>query len=173
MKVLTFFLRFAVFAPICLIVWWLLMPYYGWLIAHIAAQFMGLFGERITTVRIETAGILNTETLLTLETATSKNSDMIGSVVTNMAPFVALVLATAGLAIKPRLRVLAIGAAVLTASHIGYLVWAIALAPNVSRSAELTIIIAQIFITMPFILWIVLAYWRTILEFMTPETPQS
>ncbi len=173
MKILAFLLRFALLVPVCLILWWLVMPYYGWLIGQIAAQFMGLFGERITTVRIEVAGILNTETLLTLESASGTQSDMIGSVVTNTAPFIALVLATAGLTIKRRFQVMAAGAAILMASHIIYLVWAVAVAPNVGESPELPIVVAQIFITMPFVLWIVLAYWRTLLELMTPEQPQS
>lgn len=173
MKVLGFLLRFAVFAPVCLVLWWLIMPYYGWFIGQVAAQVMGLFGEPVSAVRIEADGILNTKTVLTLETSSSTQSDTIGSVVTNMAPFIALVLATAGLAVKRRLRVLATGAGILMASHIIYLVWAIALAPNVQEFTELPIIVAQIFITMPFLLWIVLAYWRRILEMMTPEEPQS
>ena len=173
MKALAFLLRFVAFVPVCLVGWWLVMPYYGWIIAQIAAQIMGLFGKRITAVQIEAAGILNTETLLTLESASGTQSDMIGSVVTNTAPFIALVLATSGLGIKRRFQVMGTGAAILMASHIIYLVWAVALAPNVGESPELPIVVAQVFITMPFLLWIVLAYWRTLLELMTPESPQS
>jgi len=173
MKTLGFLLRFSVIVPVCLIVWWWMMPHYGWVIGHAAAQIMGLFGERITAVVIEADGILNTGTLLTLESNSGKQSDMIGSVVTNMAPFVALVLATAGLAVKRRLQVLGTGAAILTASHIIYLVWAVAIAPSVRDATELPIVVAQIFITMPFLLWIVLAHWQTILDRMAPDDPQS
>ncbi len=175
MKVLWFLIRFAVFAPLCLVVWWNVMPYYGWLIGNIAAQAMGLFGEPVSTVRIDVGGILNTETRLTLQTGDHTKSDMIGAVVTNMAPFAALVLATAGLGIKRRLQVMAAGAAILMASHIVYLVWAIAVLPSVDDADKLPTIVGQVFVTMPFLLWIVLAYWKSLLELMTPptQTPQS
>jgi len=173
MKVLAFFMRFAVFAPLCLIAWWWLMPYYGWLIGQIAAQVIGLFGERISAVRIEADGIFNTETLLTLETASGAQTDKIGSVVTNMAPFIALVLATAGLGVKRRIRVLGIGTGILMVSHVIYLVWVVALSPNVRESPEVPIVVAQLFITLPFLLWIVLAYWRNIIELMASDDSQS
>lgn len=169
MKVLGFFLRFAIAAPICLAAWWTVMPYYGWAIGQVSAQMMGLFGQRVDAVRIEPEGILNTATKLTFETPSGTGSDAIGAVATNLAPFVALVLATGGLTWQRRLRVLGIGVAILVASHIAYLVWAIALTPSLRESPEVRIIVAQVFITMPFILWIILAYWRHVLELVATE----
>jgi hypothetical protein len=173
MKTLAFVLRFSVIVPVCLIVWWWMIPYYGWMIGQIAAQIMGLFGERVTTVRLEADGFFNTETLLTMESVSGTRSDVIAPIVTNLATFVALVLATAGLNVRRRLQVLGAGAGILMASHVVFLVWAIAIAPSVREAAELPIVVAQIFITMPFLLWIVLAHWQTILDRMTPDDPQS
>jgi hypothetical protein len=152
--------------------WWALIPYYGWLVGQVAARMMGLFGEPVDSVTIKPGGIMNTETLLTFELQSGPQSDMIGLVVTNLAPFVALVLATAGLGVQKRLRVLGVGAAILAVSHVAYLVWAVALRPQMHAGSEVPIVIAQLFIVMPFILWIVLAYWRRILELMTPPTDQ-
>ena len=171
-KALWFFLRFLLFAPLCLVAWWQLMPYYGWLAGQIAARVMGLFGEPVKSVSIETDGIMNTETLLTFELQSGPQSDMIGAVVTNVAPFAALVLATAGLGVQRRLRVLATGCAILAVSHVAFLVWAVALRPQFHAGTEVPIVITQLFILMPFILWITLAYWRHILELIAPPIDQ-
>ena len=97
---------------------------------------------------------------------------MIGLVATNVAPFAALVLATAGLTLARRLRVLGAGIAILVASHIAFLVWAVAVRPQIHAGAEIPVVITQLFIVMPFVLWVALAYWRRILELVAPPADQ-
>lgn len=117
--------------------------------------------ESVTVVR---EGMFNTESSLSVEVGGQSRSFAIGLLVTNVAPFVALVLATGNLGVKKRVRILATGFGVLALCHLAFMTVLFALGDVTARAPRIAIALGQVFITLPFLLWIVLAYWDRIGE---------
>lgn len=86
----------------------------------------------------------------------------IALLVTNMAPYLALVLATPGLRLLRRLFILILGAAILFAGHILFVVLALYYREAIAAAPHIPHAIAQFYLTLPFLLWIILAYWGKI-----------
>lgn len=107
---------------------------------------------------MQAGGILNTATTLELTTAAGSYPLAMGQLATNTAPYVALVLATSGLSWFRRIKALAGGVSALVVSHIVYIVLAFQFAPAIRNAPDLPTVIAQLFLTLPFFLWIVLVY---------------
>ncbi|HEO71048.1 MAG TPA: hypothetical protein ENN80_07275, partial [Candidatus Hydrogenedentes bacterium] len=162
---ISFAVRFVVFAPLCLVLWWLVLPVYARILGAVSSAIL----EYIANVPIESydvsntgltneKGILNTGTRLTflLDDGTPRTMPGLGSLVTNVAPFVALVLATSTLTLLRRAKIIAIGLPVLFAAHVGFVLIAF-----LAGASEFSTALAQLFITLPFLLWIVLAYWES------------
>lgn len=159
-RVALFALRLACIAPIALALWWLCMPAYAWLVGNAAALPLTIAGYPIRHVVVTAGGFLNTETTLGFDLGDRVSEAPVSWVVTNVAVYVALVLATRRLDWRKRLRALAIGAAVLAVTHVTHLVVFFSFAKTIARYPQLPTALAQIFVTLPFLLWIVLAYWR-------------
>jgi hypothetical protein len=159
-SILFFFLKFCFFAPVCLVLWWLCLPYYGWLIGQVSGGILlHATGIPVSSMAIEPAGVLNTDTLLMFGLEGIQRRFPIGLLVTNVAPYLALVLATGGLAWRRRLKILGIGVAVLSLGHVIYIVLVFIFSERIAVSREIPTALAQLFLTIPFLLWIVLAYW--------------
>ena len=160
--VASFAARFVVFGPLYLVLWWLVLPAYARLlglvtsavlkyIANIPVESFGVSNTGLTNP----SGILNTGTTLTFVVeGAPRTMPGLGSLVTNVAPFVALVLATSVLDIVRRAKIIGMGVPVLFVAHIAFIVVAF-----MAGASEFSTAIAQLFITLPFLLWIVLAYW--------------
>ncbi|GMV95095.1 MAG: hypothetical protein AMXMBFR82_48730 [Candidatus Hydrogenedentota bacterium] len=159
-RLLWFAVRVLLSIPVCLALWWLVLPAYAWAIGHAAALLLRFpFGFDIDGVTVEASGILNTGTLLGFQLGERNPSLPIAQLVSNIATYAALVIATSGIAWKRRALIAAIGFAVLAAGHVVYLVLAFAFADTMARNPVVPTAIAQAFITLPFVLWIALAYW--------------
>ncbi len=160
-RVTLFALRLALITPFVLALWWLSMPAYAWLVGQVAALLLKVAGGYpIEHVVVKAVGFLNTDTTLGFDLGDRTPTTPVSWVVTNVAVYVALVLATRRIDWKQRLRALAIGAAVLAATQVTHIVVFFHFAKAIARDPQIPTAIAQIFITLPFLLWIVLAYLR-------------
>lgn len=169
-----FIVKFALFASVCLPLWWLVVPYYSWVLGQVVGLF-GIYvsGLSIEALHVESDGIMGTHTVLTFVTATGEVSSEIGRLVNNVPPFVLLVLATPGLALKRRVKVLAAGIGILMMTHVGFVTVAFAFAEAVSDHQELAVALGKFLVTLPFILWIVLAYWERLAALLNEEPDLS
>lgn len=152
-----FCLALMVLAPL----WWLCLPAYGWLLLQgCGGVLKGLAGMPILAGRVEVQGILNTESLLAFYVGDRERVMKFALLVTNLPPFIALVIATPALAWPRRLRIALCGTAILVAGHALYIVVALRFGALLADNGELSTALSQFFLTLPFVLWIALAYWR-------------
>ena len=174
-SVIIFFARFTVLIIVCLPLWWLMMPHYALCIGRIVAVMVShTTPMSIEAVSVSNAGDapLNTGTALHFTIGgIDRTLPDVGQIFTNIAPFVALVLATAGLGFLRRLKVLGIGCAVLVATHIVFLWLMFILMAHGQR--DMRIPLGQFFLTLPFPLWILLAYWNKIASFFKEDAPKA
>lgn len=170
-SVALFFVKFLGLAPICLVLWWSLLPYYAHGLAITCTAILEHASlEPIHGVNVVAQGKVNTETILAFTLDGRERSIAVGLLATNVAPYVALVLATAGIRLARRLCILALGTGILILGHGVYLLVAFLFAEAISESPDIPTAIAQLFLTLPFLLWIVLAYWdRVVAVFATNE----
>jgi len=156
-RVLLFLLKFAVVAPVCLLVGWEAAPYYAWVIGQGAGMLLVVvFGVSIEAMRVTEEGILNSKSLLVFVVDGQERSLPIVPLVTNLPAYVALVLATVGLVWRRRLVALGIGCGVLAVTHVAYVVLVFVYSDVLQKAPQ----IPEMLITLPFLLWIVLIYGR-------------
>lgn len=159
-RFLWFFAKVLVATPLCLALWWLVLPYYARCIGAVAAVVLRVsFGFPIDSVTVEPSGILNTGTTLGFTLRGQNPALPIAQLVSNIATYAALVIATSGVPWKRLAVIGAIGVGVLAVGHVLYLVLAFAYSSAMAENPVLPTAIAQAFITLPFVLWIALAYW--------------
>lgn len=152
--------QFVLYSLVLVPLWWLCIPGYGWLLVQGCGSVLK-YGLDVPLLagRIETAGILNTQSLLVFYLEDRESRMPFALLVTNLAPFLALVLATPGLDWRRRARVIATGSAVLVVIHGLFIIVMLRFGAQLQAVAEVPTAIAQFFLTLPFLLWIVLAYW--------------
>ncbi len=159
-KLLWFLLKVLLAVPVCLAIWWTVLPAYAWAIGHMAALFLRyVAGYPIEGVTVERAGLLNTSTMLGFSLSGRNPSLPIAQLASNIATYAALILATGGIGLRRRAAIAGIGVAVLCAGHILYLILAFRFSGVMARNPVIPTAIAQAFITLPLVLWIALAYW--------------
>jgi hypothetical protein len=59
---------------------------------------------------------------------------------------------------------------VLVIGHALYIILAFAFAESISRSPAIPTALAQLFLTLPFLLWVLLAYWEKLATFWCGES---
>lgn len=158
----TFCFRFAVIAPAVLAIWWLILPVYVWCMGQVSGEILIYLARMpIDALRVETdpAGILNSATTLTFYGDSGQRTIAIAYMVNNLPPFVILVLATPGLRIGRRIRALSIGSGILAATHVVFVAAAYRYADFAAEHAEVPQALGKFLLTLPFVLWIALAYW--------------
>ena len=161
--------KFAVLAPICLVVWLLVLPVYAHVLGYAAAViFRYALGYNITGVRVDTGGFLNTDTALTFIRLDGESMMRnLGHLACNVAPFVALVLATPRLRLRRMLYLIGVGVIIIFISHLTTLVIRpLTQGPVQMARPPLTTAVGFFSITLPFLLWIVLAYWDQLTSFL-------
>ncbi len=154
--------KFIVGIVVLLGVWWgFLMLGYAWILGKVCALIAGtLLGMDVTQVELQPKGLFNTETLLNFVFSDKPHPFPVALLITNIPPFAALVLATSGLGIWHRLRVLLAGVGILFASHVLFVSVLLRFQEQLKTHPEVPTAIMQVIIaTLPFILWIRLAYW--------------
>ncbi len=162
-KILGFCMRFLLIVPFCLVLWWAFLPAYVWGLGHSVGLAVRPFTEgSLTVVTVAREGVLNTGTVLNFSVNGSAKGIPVAALVSNVAPFVALVLATAHMGLRRRVATLGIGVAVLAFGHAAYLALALVFASQIRQTPDLPTALAQLFLTLPFLLWIVLAYWKEV-----------
>lgn len=159
-RVLVFGLRFFLAAPACLAVWWFVLPFYAHALGVLCRPVINLgTGPRVTSVDVARSGVLDTKTALCFETDSGTRRLAIGQLVTNVAPFAALMLATGGLGVRRRLGLTLLGLAVLGGAHAAFVLLAFTLANTGRSGTDLPVAFGQLVITLPFLLWLVLCWW--------------
>lgn len=168
--------KFLVLAPVCMVLWLLCLPTYVRGLGYAAGSILRYcLGYGITGISVAGGGLLNTATSLTYEFgANSMTLPAVGHLVANMAPFVALVLATPGLGIKRIIKITAIGAAAIAASQALTIIVLLAVRSPVELGrGPIPKAIGFMSIMLPFLLWIVLAYWQQLVSFLSEEDPAT
>lgn len=162
--------KFVLFAPICLVLWWLAVPYYVWALGQFCAWVLIQFGVPIDAMKVTSQGILNTETVLAFIIKGKEWPIPFARMVNNLPSFVILVLATPALGLLRRLKILAIGIGILVAGHALFLVLVCAFKEQINQAPEIPIALGKFLLTIPFILWIILAYWDEMKAFFSNGT---
>ena len=159
-SIVLFGVRFMLFLTLLAPLWWLLIPHYGWLLVQGCGSLLKFgLGMPILAGRIDAQGILNTGSLLIFNLEGRDSTMQIGLLVTNLPPFLALVLATPRLHWKRRLGVLAAGTGVLILSHALFIVVMLRFGTQLQAAAAIPTAVSQFLLTLPFLLWIALAHW--------------
>ena len=161
---LWFCVKFLVFVSVLVMLWWwLLLPGYGWLLGQATGQVLRFAGGLpIEAVRIDAKGVCNTGTDLVFTVGGARRAIHIALLATNVPPYWALVLATAGLAFWKRVRVLIYGTVVLCLCHGAFIITVMRFQKELMKASEIPTAVVQFFLTMPFLLWIAFAYWDKI-----------
>ena len=152
-----FIAKFSIWIVLLLSIWWgFLMLAYAWLVGTACA----VLSMHVDDIQIAPEGLFNTETMLTFVVAGQPHAFPVALLVTNIPPFVALVLATSGLALAKRLRAVLYGVGILFTSHVLFISVLMRFQEQLKAHPEVPTAIMQVIIaTLPFILWIRLAYW--------------
>ncbi len=161
--VLFFLLKFCVLAAVLLGVWWIIQPWYvsgvgksaGLVIRYVAG--IPLEG---TEVDVDKTGVLNTKTSLVYRYEGRPIAIKVAFLVSNLPAYIALILATGGIGWRRRLRALAFGSAILVAGHIAFLAIMFTFSREVRAAPEIPTAFGVFVMTLPFLLWIVFAYWE-------------
>ena len=182
-RIAFFCLKFTVFSAVLLYLWWWkVQPQYVGLVGRIAGAILHyIAGEPIEAMKVEIdpAGVLSTKTALVFIAEGRRYPIDVSYLVANIPPYFALVLATPGLAFKRLFKVLLIGLAILATGHISFLVLVFVFSGQIQEAPEIPTAIGLFLMTMPFMLWIALAYWdKVILLFdeasgAPPEPPDA
>ena len=171
-----FLLRFIVLAPVLVCLWWSVLPVYG----HVLVQASGALakfalGTPVTGVGVEPEGVLNTGTMILFQVTDSELHVIerrlpVALMVTNLVPYLALVLATAGLTMRKRLRVLAAGGGIIIAGHILFTALLLRFQDSLHRVEEVSTATMQFFLVLPFLLWIWFVYSERISAYISEES---
>ncbi|MCK5860906.1 MAG: hypothetical protein KAH38_00380 [Candidatus Hydrogenedentes bacterium] len=166
-----FCIKFILFVAVLVVLWWLFLPWYGKALLQVTGMpLKDIFGMPIESGSIDVSGLLNTNTTLTFIIAGHQRTMSIALLVTNLPPYIALVLATAGITWKRRLLILIYGCGILCFFHVAFIILALRFFSIMTTGSEIPTAIAQFFLTLPFMLWIVFAYWDKLAAFIT-ESP--
>ncbi len=162
-RIAFFSVKFLAAVSVLVVIWWWLLPYYGYLLLQSSGAILRyVMRMPIEWGHIEPSGVLNTETQLTFRVSGREPTLPIALLVTNIPPYIALVLATAGLGFWRRLRILLYGCGILMAGHILFIAVVLRFQQSLQSASEVPTAVIQFFLTLPFLLWIVFAYWGQI-----------
>lgn len=161
--ILLFSAKFLAAVSVLVLLWWTIIPYYGYLLLQISGAIAKhVFGVPIEFGYISAQGLFNTGTKLIFRIGQREPAMSIALLVTNIPPYIALVLATAKLGWLRRMKVLLYGCGILIAGHILYIAIVIRFQDALRSASELPTAVIQFFLTLPFLLWIIFAYWDQI-----------
>jgi hypothetical protein len=169
-SILLFAAKFLIFVTVLVVAWWAVLPYYGYGLAQVSGAILRFaLGVPIEYARLDAAGMLNTESRLVFGLGGREPRMPVALLVTNVPPYLALVAATAGLAMRRRLRILALGTGILCAGHVAFIVVALRFGEALRQVSEIPTAVAQFYLTLPFLLWIVFAYWDRLASYLGEE----
>ncbi|HNZ47553.1 MAG TPA: hypothetical protein PKN92_01785 [Candidatus Hydrogenedentes bacterium] len=159
-----FALKFMVFVVFFVVVWWECLPYYGQALLQITGlPLKYALGVPIDSGFIDVQGKLNTESSLVFSVSGHERRMKIALLATNVPPYIALVLATAGLTWRRRGLILLYGCGILCFFHAFFIIIAMRFQDKLMLISEVPTALVQFFLTLPFMLWIVFAYWEKLM----------
>jgi hypothetical protein len=167
-RALLFILALLALVPVCLALWGLVLPAYARAVGSVTGFMLGTLGHPIQGVQITPQGILNTQTRLAFLLEGREPTLDIGALLFNVPPFIALMAATPGLALRCRIRRLTLGLAILAVGHVLYVALVFINAPRIAAAPQVPTALGEAFLTLPFLLWIVLGYWDRIAALFAP-----
>ena len=128
-----------------------------------------MFFQYFSSVIFDPCNIYGLNSLTTIQfvTATERPTLPLAQVCTNVAPYLALVLASGGLKWSRRLAVAFVGVSILGLTHLLHLVCAFVWRDTVAAHPQVPTVLGQFAITLPFLLWIILCYWNSISGLVT------
>ncbi len=157
-SVLLFCGKFLVLVVVLTLLWWWAVPLYGYVLMHICGGILRYAaGVPIESGYIEAAGLFNTETRLVWVIGESRPAMPLAMLVTNVPPYLALVLATAGIALWRRVRILAYGVSILLTGHVAFIVVMLRFQEALQQASDVPQTVIQFYVALPFLLWIVFA----------------
>lgn len=171
--ILFFGLKFVLFLVGAFVLWWWLIPYYGHGLGYVSLLCLNtLMGMDFSQYGVHPEGWLNIDTMLSFDQRLRMPLSMLTK---NYPTYLALILATGGLGVWRRCRVLLYGTLIIWAGHLLYLVLALRFAQSIQESPEIPTALAEFFIIIPFILWVGFAYWDKIMAYVgdTDEEPEE
>jgi len=159
-----FLFKFVLIAAGLLAVWWwFLQPRYVWVAGQAASVLIRyVMGAPLEGMRVDVdeRGVLSTMTSLVYLHSGDTARISVAFLVSNLPAYVALVLATAGIGWARRLRAIAYGGGILFVGHVVFLVIMFTFARKVQEAPEVPTAFGIFVMTLPFLLWIVFAYWE-------------
>jgi hypothetical protein len=172
--ILMFCLLFLILVLVLVPLWWLCVPWYGVVLATVCQPILhGPLGMPIADSGVTPHGFLNTETQIFFVHDGRNRGMGLALAVTNVPPYWALVLATAGLGFWRRLRVLLYGTGILFACHVLLILVLLRYGDWLQEYSEIPTAVIQFFLTLPFLLWVVFAYWDKLMAMTTPEETEE
>lgn len=158
-----FSLKFVLIVTALLFLWWWkVQPLYAAFVGQVAGAILR-FAANVPLdgmeVEVDESGVLSTKTVLVYLSQGERHPIDIVYLVANIPSYCALILATSGLGLWRTLKVLTIGLGILAASQVLFLVFAFLFAGRIQDFSEIAKAVGLFLITLPFVLWIVLAYW--------------
>ena len=155
-----FALRCLLLSPIVLVLWWTVSPQYAWVLGQICSPLINIFNDpNIRALFVRSEGIFNTNTVLILRTMRIEQTLDIAYLINNVPALIILSIATGSITWGRRLKILAIGGGILFASHVLFIVGMYTFSESAHLSSEIAVSLGQFLVTLPFVIWIVLAYW--------------
>lgn len=159
-----FLAKFIVTAPLCLCLWWGVSSYfaglmgpYAWLVGQTAGILLdGLFHAQIQALDVITDGVYNSRSNLIFTLPNDFTRTLpIEPLVTNLPSYIALVLATGGLGWKRMAGIALLGSLILAVTHVLFIVLVFQYGHFLEEWRQ----IPEMLVMLPFLLWILLAYW--------------
>jgi hypothetical protein len=151
---------FAVLVVPCLALWWWALPLYARGLAAVSGLLLRLLQVPIQETGAVPGGPFNTGTALVLVLNGIPNPLPVNAVSLNLPTYVALVLASGLAPWRRRGIALAAGIPLLALTHVAFVVGMFYFRSEFAGAREVPTAIAQLFFTLPFLLWIVLVHWR-------------
>ncbi len=163
--ILFFGLKFILWLIVAFVLWWWLIPYYGHGLGWLALKSLnGIFGMDFSEYSVHPQGWLNIDTMLSFDQRLMMPLSMLTK---NYPTYLALILATGGLGLWRRARVILYGSLIIMLGHLMYLVLALRFAQSIQESPEIPTALAEFFMIIPFILWVAFAYWDKIMAYIS------
>ncbi len=175
--ILFFGLKFVLFLCLSFALWWVLIPFYGHTLGYTSLYLLNtFFGFDLSGYGIQKDGWLNTNTLLYFEYKLTLYYDYrylpLSTLTKNLPTYIALILATGGLGMWRKSRVLLYGTLILWCGHLAFILLNYNFAGKIQESPEIPTALAEFFMILPFLLWVWFAYWDKIMAYVS-ETDTS
>ncbi len=141
-------------------IWWALIPIYGWILVQISGSILKfVMGVPIIAGGIRPAGFLNTASTIyfSIQGYEFEKASPIALLVTNLPPFISLILITR-ISWISRLKKILWGAIIIMLGHILFIVIVLRYQEVLKQYSELPIAVIQFYLTMPFMLWIAVVF---------------